>query len=63
MLKINIGKNTNFKCSQTLSLTALKEAINRLLEDSSKVKCNKVPNKILKIIDAICNFFINLIFK
>lgn len=53
----NIGKNNSFKCSHTLSFTALNDATNKLLFDNSNAKCNKTPNiaqnmneKILKLL-------------
>jgi len=46
----NAGQKLNFKCSQTLSLTAEKMPAKGLRPDKSKVKCKALLTKTMKTI-------------
>ena len=56
MVDNNIGKNSNFKCSQVLSFIALNNAIILLLFDNLKVKCNTIPKIEQNIVEYNLNF-------
>lgn len=46
---IMAGQKLNFKCSQTLSLTAEKTPTKGFLPDNSKVKCKALPTTTIKL--------------
>ena len=62
MVVINIGKKSNFKCSQVLSFIALNVPINKLLLDKWNAKCRKTPNIEQNIKENILNCFIDNFF-
>ena len=55
------GRNTNFKCSHTLSFTGDINPISKLLFVKSKAKCCNVPNNIAIKKDITKYFF--MLFK